>query len=114
MKLTLSPSLHKELLDARFGLRQLLMNEHESQLRKSRITYYNLMNKPSKLMARRVAAVRHKTKILFLISQSRDYKITNPKDIANEFSDFYSKLYNLKDNPQVKAPQSPFIIWFLK
>lgn len=59
------------------------------------------MNKPSRLMARRVAAAQTKTKIPFLISQTHKHKITDPQEIANDFSEFYSKLYNLGTDPTV-------------
>lgn len=91
-----SVSLHKDLLDARLTLCLYLMNEYESQLKQSKVAHYHLMNNPSKLMARRVAAVRHKTKIPFLLFPTRSHKICNPQDIADAFSDYYSKLYNLK------------------
>lgn len=41
-----------------------------------------------------------KTKIPYLLSSSGNHKITNPQDIANEFSKFYYKLYNLKKDPR--------------
>lgn len=48
-----SSTNHKEILDARLQLRQLLMGEYESQLKKTKICHYNFMNKPGKLMSRR-------------------------------------------------------------
>lgn len=77
---------HKDLLDARLKLHQHLMGEFENQLKKSKVAHCNLMNEPSKLMARRVAAVRHKTKIPFLQSHPLQYKISHLQKIANEFS----------------------------
>lgn len=37
-------------------------------------------------MAKRVVAARHKAKILFLISQTHNHKLTDPQDIADEFT----------------------------
>lgn len=113
MKLTPNIALHKELFDARLNLWIHLMSENKSQLKRSKITHYHLMNKPSKLMARRVAMVKHKTKIPFLTAQSRGCKLFNPLDIANEFSDFYHKLYNLREDPSVGVPTAQEIDTFL-
>lgn len=71
------------------------------------------MNKPSKLMARRVAAARYKIEIPYLLSPDQTHKISHPQDIADSFSDFYSKLYNLKDDPQVASPTIEDINSFL-
>lgn len=81
LKLCPSVALHKDLLDARLKLCQ--MNEFETQLNKSKVTHYNLINKPSKLMYRRVAAVRHKTKIPFLLSHAQKHKLSHPQEISN-------------------------------
>lgn len=56
------------------------------------------MNKRSKLMARTVAAMRNKTKMPFLMSQITGSKLVHPQEIANEFSDFYHRLYNLNED----------------
>lgn len=72
------------------------------------------MNKPSRIMARRVAAARTKTKIPYLVSQMHQHKITDPQEIANGFSKFYSKLYNLKDDPDVPTPSPSDIDDLLK
>lgn len=113
MKHAPSMTHHKELLDARLSLRQHLMADFESQLKKSKIRHYNLMNKPSKLMARRVAAVRCKTKIPFIYDQTSKHKILHPQEIADEFSKFYCKLYNLKDEVSSGIPSAAAIESFL-
>lgn len=113
MKLSPSASLPKDLLDARLALRQHLMNEYGSQLKRSKVAPYNLMNKPSKLMAWIVAA-RHKTKIPFLLSPTRSHTIFNPQDIADAFSDYYSKLYNLKHDSHTDTPTAKQIDYFLE
>lgn len=73
------------------SLRQHLMTDYETQLKKSKIKHYNLMNKPSKLMAKRVAAVRHK-KIPFLFSHTQNHKLSHPQDISDEFGKFLSQI----------------------
>lgn len=99
-------STHNDLFKARLELRTHFMGEYEYQLKRTKLTYYHSMNKPSKFMARRVAAARSKTKIPFLISQTRGHKITDPQDIADNFSEFYSKLYNLGSDSSVPNPSS--------
>lgn len=86
-----SPTLHK---DARRNLGQHLLYEYEAQLKRFKITQYKLMNKPTK-------------------PRSHSQKITSPRDIANEFSEFYHKLYNLKDDPQLGNPPPQVIDSFL-
>lgn len=106
-------STHRDLFKARAELRTQLMDEYEYQVKKTKLTYYHAMNKPSRLMARRVAAARTKTRIPFLISQSHNGKIIDPQKIVNAFSEFYSKLYNLKDDPEVTTPSPQTITDFL-
>lgn len=107
-------SLHMDLLDARLELRQHLMGEYEIQLKCSKIAHYNLMSKPNKLMARRVAVARHKTKIPYILSQTHAHKICHPLAIADTFSYFYSKLYNLKEDPHITSPTTRDIDLFLR
>lgn len=38
---------------------------------------------------------------------------TNPKDIADAFSDYYESLYNLKNNPDTYQPTEDIITDFL-
>lgn len=71
------------------------------------------MNKPSKLMARRVAAVRQKTKIPFVLSGENNHKLYHPNQIADEFRNYYSSLYNIKDDTNTPAPVSAAIGSFL-
>lgn len=64
-------------------------------------------------MAKRVASARHASKIPYIISQSHNGKLLNPQDIADEFSDFYAKLYNLKNDPTTVNPTMAEIDSFL-
>lgn len=99
-----TPTTHRDLFEARNNLRQHLMNNFEYQLKRSKLTHYHFMNKPSRLMARKVASIRGSTRIPHLRSQSGNHKIINPQDIADEFSDFYTKLYNLHSDPDTVTP----------
>lgn len=65
-------------------------------------------------MARRVVVARTKTKIPYLISQTHQHKIIDPREITNGFSEFYSKLYNLEKYPAVPPPSPSDIDDFLK
>lgn len=98
----------KELLAARLALQQ-----QKTQLKKSKIADYNLMNKPSRLMARRVAAAWHKTKIPLLWSPTSQSKLFSPQDIADSFSAFYSGLYDFKEYTRVGIPPLTEIDSFL-
>lgn len=64
------------------------MGEYEFQLKRTKLKYYHSMNKPSKLMVRKVAAVRHKARIPFITSQTHNRKLADPQDMADEFSEF--------------------------
>lgn len=108
------PIHNRDLLDARLKLRQHLMFEFEAQIKYSKIKHYNLMNKPSKLMARRVAAARCKTRVPFLYSHARGHKLSHPQAISDEFGEFYSRLYNLKDDAHTTTPTSEAIASFLE
>lgn len=112
MQLTPFASFHKDLLDARLTLRQHLMNEFDTQLKRSRVTHYTLMNKLSRLMARKVAAVRHQLKIPFILSQTLPHKI-HPQDIVDKLREFINNLYNLRDDPQLGIQPASDIESFL-
>lgn len=55
-------------------------------------------------MAKRVALVKGSSRIPHIISQSHQHKLHNPQAIADEFSSFYMKLYNLKADPSIHNP----------
>lgn len=95
---------HEELCAARLGLRQHLLSDYEYQLKRSKVKYYHSINKPSKLMAKRVASVKGSTRIPYLISSSHNGKLYDPQAIADEFSNFYLQLYNLRDDPSIHNP----------
>lgn len=71
------------------------------------------MNKPSRLMAKRVAASCQKTKIPFSYSHPLQHKLSHPQAISVAFSEFYCKLYNLKDDVALGIPSDTAIDLFL-
>lgn len=52
-------------------------------------------------------------KIPFLIRNSDNSTIFNPKEIANTFAEYYSSLYNLKEDPNTPQPSDDAIQTFL-
>lgn len=69
-------------------------------------------NKASSLLARQVKAQRTKCKITSLHHPTSKRLLTNPQDIANAFSDYYSSLYKAND-PTTPQPTDPLIQTFL-
>lgn len=57
-------------------------------------------------MARKVVTTSYKSKIPFLNSQPHNHKIIDTQEIAEEFSEYYRKLYNLKEDPNTVSPSS--------
>lgn len=82
-KATPSQSIHNDLFKARLELRKQLMGEYEQQIKRFRFTHYHSINKPSKQMARRLAAAREKNRIPYLLSSRHQQKIVNPSEMAN-------------------------------
>lgn len=64
-------------------------------------------------MARRVAAVRHKTKIPFVHTHNAATKVFHPQAISDAFSEYYGNLYNLKNNTTIPFPSDKAINSFL-
>lgn len=65
-------------------------------------------------MARRVAAVRNKIKNPYIYAHSANCRLSHPQAISDEFSDFYHKLYNRKDDPLLGIPSGAAIDSFLR
>lgn len=80
-----------------------------------KLSYYKAINKLRKCIARRVAQLRHKTNIPFLIAPSGYYKITNPKRLLIYLvtSIIISNIYDLKEDPNVIPLPSTTIYFFL-
>lgn len=108
-----TPASHEELYTARLSLRQHLLSNYEYQLKRSKVKYYHSINKPCKLMEKRVASVRGSSWIPYILSRSHNHKVIDPQDIADEFSAFYLKLYNLRDDSSVHTPSPQEIDSFL-
>lgn len=69
-------------------------------------------DRPGRLLANRVKAFQAKTKISHISSPS-GVKIQDPRAIANSFAEFYSKLYNLQDDPSLPVVTDSTVQAFL-
>lgn len=85
---------------------------HDFYLKRLRLSWYSQGNKAGKHLAQQYKRRAAQTKIPFLLNQE-GHKLTNPKDIANEFSAFYSKLYNLSLSTSEPHPTPQLIQDFL-
>uniref|UniRef100_A0A803K3V4 Reverse transcriptase domain-containing protein n=1 Tax=Xenopus tropicalis TaxID=8364 RepID=A0A803K3V4_XENTR len=74
--------------------------------------YYVEDNKNSRLLASKLRDARVNNRILS-IKTSDGQMLSNPKHIAQEFANYYTKLYNLKDDPTTPQPDSTNITNFL-
>lgn len=83
-------------------------------LRRLQLNYYANANRAGKYLANRLKAARTKTRIAFLKHPTLPHKIINPQDIADQFADYYSSLYNLHTDPNTHQPTVEKIESFLK
>lgn len=108
------PNVQAQLLTLRRDLRSLLLHSYELIQRRLKASSYSTSNKAGKRLAQRLKGQRIKSKIPTLFySQSTD-TLTNPQDIANAFSDYYSKLYNIKNDHTTYQPSPEDINNFLQ
>lgn len=97
--------LPDQLLTLRQELRSLLLHSYDHVHRKLKATTYSTSKKAGKRLAQRLKDRHVKTKIHTLFHHQNQAMLTNPQDIANAFSDYYSDLYNL--NTDQLTPQHP-------
>lgn len=91
----------------------MLLYKFETNLKISKANFYALGNKASSLLACQVKTQRTKCKIASVYHPTSKRLLTNPQDIANAFSDYYSSLYNLANDPTNPQPTDPLIQTFL-
>lgn len=70
--------------------------------------------KQGKKLAQRLKGRRIKAKINHLTHPLTKTRLTNPQDIANAFSDYYSDLYNIRNDPSTFHPTNEDIHAFLQ
>ncbi|PIO13727.1 hypothetical protein AB205_0115520 [Aquarana catesbeiana] len=108
------PTTQAQLLTLRRDLRSLLLHSYELIQRKLKATTYSTSNKAGKRLAQRLKGQRIKSKIPTLSYPHPTDTLTNPQDIANAFSDYYSKLYNIKHDHTTYQPSHEDINNFLQ
>lgn len=77
------------------------------------MTFYNSGNKAGKLLFHVIKGHWLKSNIPFIIHPTNDEWLTNPQHIADAFSNYYSTLYNLKDDHSIHQPTTLDIQTFL-
>lgn len=97
-------TLTQKLSALRDDLRNSLSQQYDYHLRRLKLQSYANANRAGKYLANRLKAVKSKTRIAHLIHPTLKHKVTNPQDIANQFADYYSNLYNIKDDPSTCQP----------
>lgn len=107
------PALLAQLLTLRQELRSLLLSSYEQMQRKIKATSYSTSNKAGKKLAQHLKGVKLKFKIPHLFHPHSKKKLSNPQDIANAFSDYYSDLYNLRKDTFTHQPSTEEIDEFL-
>lgn len=75
------------------------ISKHDSQLRSIKAHSYRF--KAGKLLANQLEEKVVKQKIRYIKNPKSGQKVTNPKDVADAFSDYYEALYNLKNDPEI-------------
>lgn len=88
-KLKPDPQLTQAILQDRQQLWSLLLYKHENNLKYLKASYYGLHNKAGAWLARKVKAKQVKQKIDSLTHHLTHKTLSNPKDIANTFADYY-------------------------
>lgn len=101
-----------ELHKLRTELSSYLQNGFDFYLKKVRLTWYSQDDKVGKVLAQHYKRRAAQSKIQYLLD-SRCHRLTNPKDIANCFGTFYSKLYNIHLSPTEPKPSQSSIHDFL-
>uniref|UniRef100_A0A8C5MG49 Reverse transcriptase domain-containing protein n=1 Tax=Leptobrachium leishanense TaxID=445787 RepID=A0A8C5MG49_9ANUR len=101
-KIAPSPEL-SEQIDAQLTiLTDLETDSYIRNLDRMNATFYALKNKPGRLLARRLKPANAPRRVTAFASARG--KIHNPKDIANEFANYYEALYNLDVSDTVTHP----------
>lgn len=108
-----NPNLLEQLLTLRQELRSLLLYSYEYMQRKIKATSYSTSNKAGKKLAQHIKGAKIKSKIPYIFHPHSKEKLSNPQDITNAFSDYYSDLYNLNIDASTHQPSPDEIDEFL-
>lgn len=108
-----SVCLASKLSMVRNSLRELFCIQNENYMRKLKLNFYANNNKAGKFFADRLKIQRSKTRIPHIFHPKTSAKVENPQAIADAFAEYYSSLYNLKDDTSTVQPVSGAIEQFL-
>ncbi|XP_068122117.1 inositol polyphosphate-4-phosphatase type I A-like [Hyperolius riggenbachi] len=106
-------TLERELFSIRQNLAKHLQSNYEHMLQKARLTFYSQSNKAGKHLANLLKYKQSKSKIHSLCHPLTKEPVSNPKQIADLFCDYYAGLYNLHTDSQTPQPNSEKIDAFL-
>lgn len=109
-----SPLVSKRLHQLRNDLRLLLLEDFEKKTKRLKMNYYAHGNRAGKLLAQQLKGHRSKTKIPYILHPMNKSKMQHPQDIADAFSNYYSSLYNLKEDATTFQPTTKMINDFLE
>lgn len=109
-----SQKLTESLSHLRNDLRLLFMEDFEKATRRLKLSYYTSGNKEGKLLANKLKGQRYKTQIPFIKHPITHTKHYHPQQLADAFSQYYSSLYNIKDDTTAPQPTPEIITSFLK
>lgn len=101
------------LFIARQELRTLLISRQQNRLCALKANSYRCGNKAGKLLANQLKDKITRQKIQHMHNPKSGKIVSNPKEIADSFSDYYESLYNLKDDPVTHQPSEDVISDFL-
>lgn len=90
------------------------MDDFEKATRRLKLSYYTSGNRAGKLLANKLKGQRYRTQIHFIKHPTTHNKQYHPQHIADTFSQYYSLLYNIKDNTTAPPPTSDIIKTFLE
>uniref|UniRef100_A0A8C5M417 Reverse transcriptase domain-containing protein n=1 Tax=Leptobrachium leishanense TaxID=445787 RepID=A0A8C5M417_9ANUR len=111
-KISPSPELAAEL-DSKLGdLKTLEADAYFATLSRLKMKHYTFMNKPGRLLARRLKPTKPQTKVTTL--RTPQGPIHTPTAIANEFAAYYEKLYNLATDETRTHPTTDSVEAYLK
>lgn len=89
-------------------LHSLFIFKYEANLKHIKSNYYALGNKARVLLNMLRCNTVNQMLMSYPVIQGKF--LTNPQDIANAFSDYYSSLYNLQQKPSTPQLTSPAIL----
>lgn len=106
-------NLTHKLTTLKQSLREHLYQQYDKHLRCLQLNYYVNANRAGKYLANRLKAVHTKSRRDYLKHHTSHHKFINHQDIANQFADYYSSLYNLHNDPTTSQPTKEKIQSFL-